>query len=322
MIQPEGAAHGAGHAARTRRRGAPRGALLLALLAGLAGCASSADEPEGEPSPFVPLPDPEPDSIGFFLTEFDASVRAWTNLVLAGRTERDRRMLRGLEKEMAQRAARRRDELLDELEGGPPTNRAVAAVALGFTGDPGVMSPLYDALSDQDGDVVHSALLGLGKLGDPSTPPAEICYLLRNDPDPWIRNNAAYALQSIVSAGAPASALVVRSCREALLDDEAGVRAQCAVVLGQAVVADAVDELGDMLYDEKELPAAAAASALARIGREHLESKGRCARLLADGLDRVDEERRPVLLRELEVLSEASLGDEAEPWREWAYKLP
>ena len=119
---------------------------LLALLPLFAGCGSTGSE-TAESSPYVPLPDPEPDSIGFFLTEFDASLRAWTNLKLAGRGERDERMRRTLEREMTQRARKRSEDLLQEFETGPPSNRAVAAVALGFTKDPAMMSPLYAALN-------------------------------------------------------------------------------------------------------------------------------------------------------------------------------
>lgn len=301
---------------------------LLALFASLvplgalaAGCASSgAAAPETRP--YVPLPDPEPDSIGFFLTEFDASVRAWTNLELSGNSSREQRTRRGLEKEMRQRARRRQEELLGELRSGPPANRAVAAVALGFTGDPAVVGPLYEALSDPSDDVVHNALLGLGRLGNPDTPTTEVCYLLRNDPDAWIRNNAAFALQAIVAAGAPPTDLALRSAREALSDKEPGVRAQCASVLGLARDVEAVDDLGDLLYDETPLVAAAAITALGSIGRYRPEAKGRCARFLAQALARVGPKQREFLVSELARMSEVHFGDDPEPWLEWAARLP
>lgn len=295
--------------------------LCLALLAlPLAGCRSS--DTKAETRPFVPLPDPEPDSIGFFLTEFDASLRAWNNLRLSGRGERDARTRRSLEKELGQRARRRQDELVAELETGPPTNRSVAAVALGFTRDPVVLSPLCAALTDQEPDVVLNALLGIGELASPDTPPAEICYLLRNDNDPWIRNNAAFALQSIVAAGATPTEAILEACREALGDSEAGVRAQCASTLGMAHDAASTKELGDLLYDSAPLASAAAATALGSIGREVPEAKGRCARLLADALDRTGKKQRPILIESLASMSEVHFGDDSEPWVEWARKLP
>lgn len=296
-------------------------ASLVPLGAVLTGCASSGQS-EPETRPYVPLPDPEPESIGFFLTEFDASVRAWTNLELSGRSSREQRMRRGLEKEMGQRARKRQEELLSELRSGPPTNRAVAAVALGFTGDPAVVGPLYEALLDPSDDVVHNALLGLGRLGSPDTPTTEICYLLRNDADPWIRNNAAFALQTIVAAGGEPSDLLRRSAREALGDQEPGVRAQCASVLGLAHDADAIEELGDLIYDETPLVSAAAITALGSIGRYRPESKGRCARFLAQALDRVGPKQREFLVSELARMSEVHLGDDPEPWLEWAARLP
>lgn len=296
-------------------------ALLAPLLLALGGCASSGSA-EPETRPFVPLPDPEPESIGFFLTEFDASVRAWTNLELGARSERDRRTRRGLEKEMGERARKRQEELLAELQTGPPKNRAVAAVALGFTRDPAMVGPLYAALSDPSSDVVHNALLGLGRLASPDTPQTEICYLLRNDPDAWIRNNAAYALQAIVAAGAPAGDLTRSSAREGLSDEEAGVRAQCASVLGLAKEAAATGELGDLLYDTTPLVAAAAATALATIGRDVPEAKGRCARLLADALARVGAVQKAFLIDELARMSDQHFGDDAQGWQDWARRLP
>ena len=297
-------------------------ALLGTLLAlPLAGCAASGAA-DRETEPYVPLPDPEPDSIGFFLTEFDASLRAWTNLTLAGSSDKERRMRRGLEREMGQRARKRQDELVAELQSGPPKNRAVAAVALGFTGDPSVMSPIYAALEDVDDDVVHNALLGLGHLRSPDTPLAELCYLLRNDPDPWVRNNAAFALSSVIGAGGKPTPLSKRSCREALNDEEPGVRAQCATILGLTEEAAAVDELGDLLYDEVELVSAAAAASLAAIGKQEPTRKGAVARHLADALDRVPSARRPFLLAELIELSDLHHGDEAEAWQDWARRLP
>lgn len=307
------------------RRSAPRRARAAVLLAcvglALGGCRSSGAA-QDETRPYVPLPDPSPDSIGYFLSEFDASLRAWNNLRLAGRGAEDERTRRGLEKEMGQRARKRQDELLRELEAGPPANRAVAAVALGFTHDPAALSPLCAALSDTEDDVVLNALLGLGVLASPDTPLGEVTYLLRNDPDPWIRSNAAFALQSVVAAGAAGTDALERACRDALADAEAGVRAQCASTLGLLGDAASVDDLGDLLYDDAPLVAAASASALARIGSATPAAKGSAARLLADALGRTKARRRSHLYDALKRLAEANLGDEPEAWQDWARRLP
>jgi len=299
--------------------------LLLGLLLGLPllpGCGATGAATEAKATPYTPLPDPDPESIGYFLTEFDASLRAWTNLALAGSGREDERIRRGLEKEMSQRARKRQADLLDELENGAPKNRAVAAAALGFTGDPAVVGPLYAALSDPDEDVVLNSLVGLGHLASPDTPPAEVCYLLGNDPDAWVRSNAAYVLSSVVGSGGETPELVLRSCREALADPEPGVRAQCASTLGLAHDVRAIDELGDLLYDDVDLVAAAAASALSLIGRTRLEHKGEVARDLSDALDRLEPKRRDHLLRELLRLSEVDYGEDAEGWQKWARRLP
>ena len=83
-----------------------------------------------------------------------------------------------------------------------------------------------------------------------------------------------------------------------------------------------VENLGDLLYDDTTLVAQAAATSLVRIGREHLETKGDVARLLVDALDTAKGPRRRDLLGGLVRLSERDLGEDVDPWREWAYRMP
>ena len=294
--------------------------LLLPLLAlGPLGACQSLEEPTGEP---FEAPEATPaDEIGYFLAEFDGSLRRWNELKLAPSSDRDRRQLRALETNMKKRASERQEDLVTELETGPPLNRQVAAAALGFTGDPAVISALLNALDDPNAGVVQKALLGLGRLEDPSTPPGPLLEILRSHPDPWTRNNAVYAVQRVVAAGA-ASEDVATTCRAALVDPEPGVRAQAASVLGMVRDAESVDALGDLLQDEVQLVYQAAATALARIGRDHPESKGQVARLLVQAMDEGDSGRRKRAHRELVVLSDRDLGDEPDDWREWAYRMP
>lgn len=297
----------------------PAGILVVLLVGGCQSSPAGADL--GEPEPYVPAPDPEPESIGYFLTQYDKSLQRWTELKLSGSSTRDVRTLNALERNLTKRAKDREAELVQELENGPPANREVAAVALGFTEDPANVSPLLAALADPHDDVVQKALLGLGILGNPETPTARINYLLQRHADPWTRNNAAFALQRIVAAGARPEGLA-EACRDSLIDEEPGVRAQVASVLGMLEDADSVPHLSDLLYDETNLVSAAAATALASIGSSRLQVKGACARALVDALERVDPVRRQRILVELVRLSDQNLGEDAEPWVEWAHRLP
>jgi HEAT repeat protein len=291
---------------------------LIAIFLIATGCASSG---AGEAEPYTPPPEVAPDSIGYFLTNYDKSLRRWHDLKLNHTSDRDVRTLRALEINLAERAMKRQSELVTVLESGVRTNREVAAVALGFTGDPAVLSPLLAALSDPSPVVVQKALLGIGVLELPETPCAQLIYLLRHDPDPWTRSNAAYALSRVATVGGRDEDLA-SACRSALVDEEPFVRVQAASILGIIRDRDSVESLGDLLHDEESLVAQAAATSLVRIGREHLERKGKIARLLVDELDRLDVPTRRHVMRELIVLSDRNLGDDAEPWREWAYRMP
>jgi hypothetical protein len=311
MPQPEPAPR------RRFRHGAP----ILLFLAAAWGCQSPQRDPLAEATPYTPPVPEEPDAIGFFLADFDASLRAWTRLELTASSEVDERRLRTLEQDMWRRASERVDELIDVLQFGAPKNREVAAAALGFSGQPSAQGPLLAALSDSEPVVVQHALLRLGLLALPDTPCAQICYHLRNHPDPWTRNNAAFALQRIVQAGGRAEG-VLEACREGLYDPEPGVRAQTAACLGLLVDTESLTPLGDKLFDDTPLVVGAAAASLSRIAREKLEHKGVVARLLADALDRVDPAQRRSLIHQLERLSGLDLGTEARDWKEWAYRLP
>jgi len=299
--------------------------LLLALtLNSTLACSSTgkASGPKrGKPEPFVPLPDEGPETIAYFLTRFDRSLLQWSELKLQASSPRDQNALAALEASMTDRAKKRRDELLTELESGAPNNRQVAAAALGFTHDPTVLGPLSAALADHDPEVVQKALLGLGVLAHPDTPLGPVRSRLVDDPEPWTRNNAAFVLLMLARGGCKTSELA-EICRAGLGDTEGGVRAQCASAVGYLADPEAAPQLAALLLDDQNLVALAAAMALARVGREHGEMKGTAARALSGALDSVKADRRLHLLGALRWLAEDNYGEDARPWREWAYKLP
>ncbi len=297
------------------------GAALLLLLA---GCASTPAEEssgtEGEASPYVPLPLKERPSAGFFLAEFDNKLRVWSTKTLEAKTDIDWRLVHTLEEEMGQEAWKHRDELIQILEGGAPRNREVAAAALGFTKQPEVLSPLLNALSDPEPAVIQKALLGLGVLADSSTPLSQILFALRSASDPWTRVNAAYALYRIVLAGGGDDNLGP-VCQEALLDEEWGVRSQCASILGLLGNVDSIEALGELLRMSEATTCHATAVALRRIAQKDPSRTGQVARMLVDALARAERLDRSFLLEELAALRGANLGMETGPWREWAYGL-
>lgn len=325
------------HASAARARARALAALLLLGALCAAACqapgAAKSNEAAGaqaaaadEPLPNKPTPELALEPIGYFLTEMDARARAWTNLKLGARSAEELRKLRLLEQEIARRAQERFADVLEELRGGPPKNRAIAALVLGFSGEVAAQQALLVALGDEDPQVVGNALVGLGVLALPDTATAQIAYVLRTHPEGWTRSNAAYALQRI-AANARAQQLevsseVVESCRLALIDPEPGVRAQAATTLGVLAEASAVAALADLLFDEESLVCVAAARALRAIGQEQLEQKGACARALVQGWERARAERKRALRLELMHLAQTDYGDSVDEWKRWAFRMP
>jgi hypothetical protein len=294
--------------------------LVVALLAGVGACAGSGTQP-GKGDPYRPGEAPPPDSIGFFLTRYDKALARWSEMKLAPRSPRQESTLRALEGSLHDEAVKRRDELLSEIISGPPRNREVAVVALGFSGDPVVLGPLLQALSDPAPAVVQKTHLALGILALPETPLGEIAHDLRLHADPWTRNNAAFALHRIVSAGGRMDGLgdVLIA---ALADSEPGVRAQAASTLGILAEPTAIPGIAALFADPAPLVTRAAAATLGAIARAHPESLGSVARALAGGLESTAPNVRAGLVEELTLLRGESLGDDPAAWRDWASRVP
>jgi len=226
-----------------------------------------------------------------------------------------------LEAVIFEHASRRRAELVTALESGPPINRIRAAGALGFSRSLEAQSPLLAALHDSHPDVVHNALMSLSILGRADTPVDEICSLLEDHPDPQTRGQAAYALRSIVAAGAR-SELALRAARRGLNDPEPFVRSQCALCLGLVEDAESSAVLLDRLYDPITLVADAAAEALVGIATGVPERKGVVVRGLIEAYSRSDASLKRRAQGALVRLSDVNYGDDAKLWAEWAQRLP
>ena len=307
------------------RRAAPAAALVASLLAGLlAGCSSSKTSKGIEEE--VPMEEldvvsiqTEDLEIGEFLAKADLAMRAWTSLTNTANTPAERTQARQLEDFLRNETENRQGELIAQLETGPPFNRIRAASALGFT-DEAALSPLVAALADGEQDVVHNALLGLALLALPQTPLEDVCELLRNDEDPHVRSNAAYALRSIVEAGGSGSC-VVPAARRGLLDPEPLVQVQSALVLGLSEDTESIEALTDLAYDETPLVARAAIESLVIIARRDAAQRGPVARALLPALEEAPRKTRPMVKAALVQVAEGDHG-EYEDWVKWARDLP
>ncbi|MCC6407722.1 MAG: HEAT repeat domain-containing protein [Planctomycetes bacterium] len=301
----------------------PRAPILLLLVLPLVGCASTPDPKAGEPVPYDPnwARTDAPEPIGKLLATVDMSMRAWTKLVMSAQTEEERRQARGLELDLMRRVRPRLTELVHELENGPPANRIPAAAALGFTRTAEAQSPLLNALHDPNADVVNNALIGLAVLQLADTPIATIADLYAHHPESYVRSNAAWALRSLIEAGADGTA-VVEPARLALSDPEPFVRAQSALILALQKDAESVAAIGELARESTPFVLIAAAEALAQLGREEPRAKGPAARELVRAWTHVDKKLQGVLRRALIKLSGENRGDKLEDWVEWAAKLP
>ena len=307
----------------TRFRMAP----ALVLL-GIASCASPSSTQSTEPSEARDRPAADlieatnkPVPIGKLLAEFDASMRAWNNLLLTAATAEDRRKARMLEDNLSRLTHQRRAEIIEQLESGPLNNRVVAASALGFTRDVEAQSPLIAALDAAYPEVVSNALLGLMLLGRTDTPLEPICRLMQSSPDESVRRNAAQCMGSLVQAGAR-SECIRDAARQGLSDVEPGVRSQSALLLATLVDQESLPPLCDRLYDEIPLVAAAAARAVADIGGQLPKDKGTAAGALSRAYEEAKGPMRPHYRRALVDLAGIDYGVEPEKWSEWSNRLP
>jgi HEAT repeat protein len=316
-----------------QRRGGARLALLCAALL-VAACKSNEDPRENgvRAAPDLielsdrPVELADDRAPGAILADFDGQIRRWNEFALSNRAE-DQRKRRRLE-DFLRVMARKHLELLDqELSSPNSRHRAIAASAIGFSGELGLSGALVAALEDDVTEVVDNALLGLGQLADPATPVAPLVQLLGSGADGWTRSNAAFALKRIVEAGGAQDLNVREDLREslklALLDREDAVRVQAAATLQTTAVRADLPALVDALYDPAALVVVASAMAVRRVGEEEDGARGEAARALYDAWQEREERNvRTVVKAELARLAGRNFGDDEEQWREWAYGLP
>lgn len=303
--------------------------ILLIALAFSTSCATpkeskglAAEQERLKVSVYNPGAIREQTSVGMYITTLDRSIQQWNHTFLTGRQDRDRRILSRLEDTIRTRSLKLFDMLVEQLESGPPYNRRVAATALGFTASEHALSPLLNALSDPDQDVVNNALVGLSVLADPTTPLQGILHQMRFGSSEKIRGNAAMALHICLQRGSPSTPEVVEAARSGLHDNAPYVRTKSALILAHERDVESIGDLALQLYDDDLDSAAMAASrAIAWLGDKEVHFRGQCARALTASLGKVNDAVTSAVLRDLQLLSRRNYPTH-EDWVQWAHRLP
>jgi HEAT repeat protein len=184
----------------------------------------------------------------------DAEARA-----LAAILSRYARKLRGEGRERITAFFEQRGDVereLDRLRSRNAARRATAAFALGDMGSPRGIEPLIAALDDPARDVRSSAARSLGMLEAQPAVPRLVQALAQREVPRAIAAGALLAIGS--SAAAP--------LRSLLGDDDPGVRASAAELIGYTGDPGDAETLADSLRDSAAEVRAAAARSLGRLG--------------------------------------------------------
>jgi len=130
-----------------------------------------------------------------------------------------------------------RGQLTAQLGDDDPEMRGNSAAALGTIGDVKAVPALLELLTDASNLVRFNAASSLSQLDDPRG--TEFLFHALRDTDPILRVNSIRSLVQVQLA----SAAVEERLITALGDGEPLMRSGAAQILGEAAVADAVDEL-------------------------------------------------------------------------------
>lgn len=319
--------------------------LTVAITAAiLGGCSSTSDdrsadkaaEKDGEQEVEWIGPDgPEPydaelardqRKTGAVLAKIDASLRLWNNITLGGDTDTDGSRLDIVEASLRREVNAKIATLIEQLEFGPPSNRQIAAAALGFSNAKEALGPLLAALDDTEPEVVSNALFGLSQLRDPDTPIVPVAAKLEDVEQPLAaRNNAGRTLRAVGLANREGEEreAALRAGRVALADEESALRVQGALILAELVDSESIPQLARALSDTSNLVVTASSRALARIGSVDEKNMGRSARALVAAYRRSDEKSvREQILLDLQAMTKRNYGDDEDAWIEFAQRLP
>lgn len=276
------------------------------------------------------------------LLRLDQTLQHWQRSRVEGAGSREVRLARGLEEILEREAYVHFDELLDRLERGDDRERAIAAAAIGFARlrepeDPeqrrrfrerwpprwqAAIPALVKRLSDPEPHVIQNALLGLWRIGDPSTP-VEPILALTDHPNREIRAMALLALSTIGSERT--AERIIPAVVNALYDPDPKVRNHAVNAAAALRHPSAAGRLVQLLDDPYRLIQANAARALGELGdvRNAGPLVAKLERLSGEPegkSNRMSRERSLVLeyvVAALERLSGRRLGPDVEAWKEW-----
>ncbi len=199
----------------------------------------------------------------------------------------------------------------DALVGKDPHQRAIAAMALGFSGEARAVPPLEAALGDERAAVRANAAAGLGLLGIAGSGVQSLAARLEGDPDPAVRSAAGYALSLVLRPGEDHGA--TGALIKGTADPVPSVRAHAALALGMVKSRFAVPTLSSRcLLDAHPLVRYNAALALGHI------KDPRASAALAETLARdADPGPRAAAAWALEAITGQKLGEDPVAWRAW-----
>ncbi|MCH2113107.1 MAG: HEAT repeat domain-containing protein [Planctomycetes bacterium] len=238
----------------------------------LIGCAAPENraQPDGLISvAYEPPAGRQPLEVGQLMVECERHLRTWQLAMSAPRTQENRDSIAFLERAIATLVHREQSSLEVQAVSGPPRNRGIACAALGFSGDPAVVPLLANNVTSEDEFVAENALLGLGRMGDPSTPLTPLYEVVMNTAtSPAVMRNAAYASMSLASTLQVDPDGVLSSILIPIMDhQDERTRAQAIIGLGFIRCAHVLPKLNlRLLEDESIQVRKAAAWALGEIG--------------------------------------------------------
>ena len=288
---------------------------LWAVLAILASCTSSSTAPGAllVSEPYTPERPAKELSIGQLMIECERHLRTWEQAFAAPRTQANRDAIAFTERAISTLVHREQSKLEVEAVSGPPRNRGLASAALGFSGDPEVLSLIASNVSSDNEMVASNALLGLGILAHKETPlgPIYAAVMAHGNSEPIIQNAAYAALRLADVAEDDSQGSMAAIFVKLISHSNSKVRGQAVIGLGLLRTAHALPLISTRLMeDEVARVRTGAAWALGEIG--DLSSID----ILIDSLDDEDPIVAGTARASLVKLHGRDFGQEADEWRQ------
>jgi len=198
-----------------------------------------------------------------------------------------------------------RQALLGALDSADHIVRGNAAVGLGQLADSTAVEALVERLADEEEKVRTECRVAIDRIGPPGVPALLVAL---DDADLARRQLAAWVLGDIgerMSDGEP-RALVIRHLHGALADDDAMVRTNAAVGLGQLGAQESASAIVGLLSDRAAPPRKGAAVALGMLAAPGVVSP------LVDLLQDAERDVRAAAAESLVSLYQSGTLDEAE----------